>query len=150
MMNALAFLASGVGRMASVSALVIVLAVSCQVQTSRLHRVKGELEDARAALYVAGPDGKPTAETWRMVADRTKGALSSCQAAAIRQNSAVEALKADGDRRQAEQAQALLAAKKQAAAAKASADRILAIRPRGNDVCARMLDAERQITESIR
>ena len=156
-MPILSFLLSPLGRRLGFAlAMSLVLGFGL-VQSARLKHAKADLSAARAALYVPGANGKPSRLTWEAKAKAAADDLETCNAstaalsAAIeRQNSSVAALKAEGDRRAAETARAVQAAKKQGMATQAEADRILAIRARGNDTCQRLLDAERQITEGSR
>jgi hypothetical protein len=149
MTEILAFITSRAGRAVAASLLVIALMVGCTVQRHQLKAVRADLKEARAALYVPG-----TKVTWRVTAQDAQANLNVCHGdrdslmgALGRQNAALAALQADGARRVAETSRALQAARKQGAAALAEANRILGITPEGSDTCARLLDAERQISE---
>lgn len=151
----LLFLNSSLGRMAAMGIALALVLASCGVQTARLKHTKAELQKARAELYVQGADGRPSQLTWQKRASDDERDLLTChqnvttQALAISaQNSAVDALKAEADRKGAQVAAALQTARKSVLAAQSEADRISRIHVTGSDTCQRLLDAERQITES--
>ncbi len=158
MMGLLLFLKSPIGRGLGISLIFLGVLGACTVQTERLKRTKADLATAKALLYV--PDirtGKPTRVTWQAAAALAEASLNTCRAsvsnletAVARQNASLEAAKAEGDRKARDLAKALQAAQKQGMAAQANAERILGIDARGGDTCQRLLDAERQITESTR
>lgn len=106
------------------------------VQTMRLDHAKKDLATARAALV--NPD---TRHTWQADYQIAAPALATCSVnlanvtgALDRQNLAVDALKAEADRRQRIGAQALSTARLGAAEARRRADAILSA-PRGPDAC---------------
>ena len=106
------------------------------VQTMRLDHAKKDLATARAALV--NPD---TRHTWQADYQIAAPALATCSVnlanvtgALDRQNLAVDALKAEADRRQRVGAQALSTARLGAAEARRRADAILST-PAGPDAC---------------
>ena len=120
----------------------------------RLKSAKADLVEARAALYV--PHSKPRV-TWKAAAELAQANLTMCrtstrnlEASLAVQTEAVEALRVEGDRLAAAAAKALQEGRKQGMAAQAEADRIMGITPRGSELCERLIDMERQITESAR
>lgn len=122
------------------------------IQTHRVDRLKDDVREAKAALLVPG-----TKVTWKTQAERAGRDFSQCalelQGAAHQlgvQNAAVEALKADGDRRARELASALQAARNQALAAQSAADRIASARLESEDTCKRLLEIEAVITGNSR
>lgn len=155
-MEAIAFLASPIARRLAVGAVLALILGFGAVQTVRLNHAKQDLEAARAALYVPDAAGHPTQQTWKAVAQREtadhqtcEASLSTTLASLDAQNAAVDALKAETAKRTAAAAQALAEGRAKASAAEAAANRILAAHPQG-DLCARMLEAERLITENSR
>ncbi len=105
-------------------------------QTMRLDHAKKDLAMARAALV-----NPATGHTWRKDYEIAAPALATCNVnlgnvtgALNRQNLAVAALKAEGDRRQAESREALSTARRATASARARADAILST-PAGPDAC---------------
>ena len=114
------------------------------VQTMRLDHAKKDLATARAALV--NPD---TRHTWQADYQIAAPALATCSVnlanvtgALDRQNLAVDALKAEADRRQRVGAQALSTARAGAAEARRRADAILSA-PRGPDACQDALETIR-------
>jgi hypothetical protein len=114
------------------------------VQTMRLDHAKKDLATARAALV--NPD---TRHTWQADYQIAAPALATCNVnlanvtgALDRQNLAVDALKAEADRRQRVGAQALSTARLGAAEARRRADAILSA-PRGPDACQDALETIR-------
>lgn len=128
------------------------LALGVTVQTVRVDRLKDDVREAKAALLVPG-----TKVTWKTQAERAGRDLAQCslelQGAghAIQvQNAAVETMRAEGDRRAREVAEALQAAKKAASAATSAADRIGSAKLSSDDTCRRLLEIEAVITEQSR
>ena len=114
------------------------------VQTARLDHAKKDLATARAALV-----NPATRHTWRADYLIAAPALATCnvsltatKGALDRQNLAVDALKAEADRRQRVGAQALSTARAGAAEARRRADAILSA-PRGPDACQDALETIR-------
>jgi uncharacterized protein YlxW (UPF0749 family) len=107
--------------------LAVVLAVLLFGQARAAHAARAEAGRLRADLAVC-QDGR-----------------ARLQAAVEAQNAAVAALRAAGEQRAQAVAGALAAAKGEAKAASARADRIVAVEPKGADVCARLLDVDRKI-----
>jgi hypothetical protein len=114
------------------------------VQTMRLDHAKKDLATARAALV--NPD---TRHTWQKDYQIAAPALATCNVnlanvtgALDRQNLAVDALKAEADRRQRVGAAALSTARLGAAEARRRADAILSA-PRGPDACQDALETIR-------
>lgn len=151
------FLTSKLGRVAMMGLLVVGLLVWGNIGYARLKHAKTDLTAARAALYVPLPGGKPSKLTWKAKAMAAETNLTTCSGNVDRlvggletQNRALEAAKAEGDRRAAALDKALQAARKEGMAAQSNAERILGIHAKGSDVCERMLDAEKQVTEQTR
>lgn len=117
------------------------------IQGARVERLKDDVRDAKAALYV--PGAKPR-QTWEARARSLETRLGQCDAALEAQNAAVRALETESARRATEVAQALQAARNQAATLKSAADRILDARLPADDTCKRLLEVERLITENSR
>ena len=114
------------------------------VQTARLDHAKKDLAAARAALV-----NPSTGHTWQKDYQIAAPALATCNVnlanvtgALDRQNLAVDALKAEADRRQRVGAQALSTARLGAAEARRRADAILSA-PRGPDACQDALETIR-------
>ena len=114
------------------------------VQTMRLDHAKKDLTTARAALV-----NPATGHTWQKDYQIAAPALAVCNTdranvtgALNRQNLAVAALKAEGDRRQAESRAALSTARRATASARARADAILST-PAGPDACQDALETIR-------
>ena len=114
------------------------------VQTMRLDHAKKDLSTARAALV-----NPSTGHTWQKDYQIAAPALATCnvnlaatKGALDRQNLAVDALKAEADRRQRVSAQALSTARAGAAEARRRADAILSA-PRGPDACQDALETIR-------
>ena len=114
------------------------------VQTARLDHAKKDLATARAALV-----NPSTGHTWQKDYQIAAPALATCnvnlaatKGALDRQNLAVDALKAEADRRQRVGAQALSTARAGAAEARRRADAILSA-PRGPDACQDALETIR-------
>ena len=114
------------------------------VQTMRLDHAKKDLTTARAALV-----NPATGHTWQKDYQIAAPALAVCNTdranvtgALNRQNLAVAALKAEGDRRQAESREALSTARRATASARARADAILST-PAGPDACQDALETIR-------
>jgi hypothetical protein len=114
------------------------------VQTMRLDHAKKDLAAARAALV-----NPSTGHTWQKDYQIAAPALATCNVnlanttgALDRQNLAVDALKAEADRRRQVSAQALSTARLGAAEARRRADAILSA-PRGPDACVDALETIR-------
>lgn len=114
------------------------------VQTMRLDHAKKDLSTAHAALV-----NPATGHTWQKDYQIAAPALATCNVslanvtgALDRQNLAVDALKAEADRRQRVGAQALSTARLGAAEARRRADAILSA-PRGPDACVDALETIR-------
>lgn len=114
------------------------------VQTARLDHAKKDLATARAALV-----NPSTGHTWQKDYQIAAPALATCnvnlaatKGALDRQNLAVDALKAEADRRQRVGAAALSTARAGAAEARRRADAILSA-PRGPDACQDALETIR-------
>lgn len=121
------------------------------IQTARLDHAKHDLGNARAALV-----NPATGHRWEadfLTADR---ALKSCNVnlatvtgALDRQNAAVDALKAEGERRAADTAAALERQRAATADALRRAGRIAAPIPPG-PACDRVDEVDRRVLESLR
>lgn len=114
------------------------------VQTARLDHAKKDLATARAALV--NPE---TGHTWQKDYQIAAPALATCNTslanvtgALDRQNLAVDALKAEADRRQRVSVARLSTARTATAEARRRADAILSA-PRGPDACQDALDTIR-------
>ncbi len=66
------------------------------------------------------------------------------------QNASIAALKADSDQRAKTLSDALVAARKTALTASQRADKLLALKPKGADVCARVLDVDKAVLEGLK
>lgn len=109
------------------------LALALAAQTWRASHLKKELLATRERLV------DPTTHyTWESEYKVTKQALE-------RQNAAVAAMKAEGDRRAADLAAAVQRASAASRTASQSAARIMAVKPKG-DLCARMMAVEAAIS----
>jgi hypothetical protein len=125
------------------------------IQSARLGHAKSDQFDRSAC--VKGQPCKPVkwkAEvvTLRSNLQKMQSALDIChsnvttlQGSVDAQNGAVAALKADSDRRSAEVAQARQATRREAERADHAASLLANAKPVGNDLCARMLDADRKV-----
>lgn len=120
------------------------LIIFASVQTARIDHAKKDLATARAALV-----NPSTGHTWQKDYLIAAPALATCSVnlanvtgALDRQNLAVDALKAEADRRQRVGAQALSTARLGAAEARRRADAILSA-PRGPDACQDALETIR-------
>jgi len=120
------------------------LIIFASVQTARIDHAKKDLATARAALV-----NPATGHSWQKDYQITAPALATCNTslanvtgALDRQNLAVDALKAEADRRQRVGAQALSTARLGAAEARRRADAILSA-PRGPDACQDALETIR-------
>jgi hypothetical protein len=128
------------------------------LQSARLAHAKSDQYDRSAC--VAGQPCKPV--KWKTEVARLRPALAAAEAnlrtcrgnvAALQgsvdaQNAAVAALKADGERRARLLADELRQARSESASAARRADTILAARPKGPDVCAKLLDLDRTISSA--
>lgn len=99
----------------------------------------------------------------KRAADRAAGTISlqraqltqchdntaALQASLDGQNRAVDQMKADSDKRLQASSDALHGAQKGRESAEARAAKLLALKPAGIDACARMMDADRAVLESL-
>lgn len=130
-----------------IAALLALSVATSGVQTWRISRLHNDLAQARQANI-----NPSTHNTWQSEAVRDgrdlgvcRGSVQTLEGAIARQNDATAALKADGDRRAAMLADALQTARKASVAATKRADAILAVKPKGADACAQLIDLDRQI-----
>jgi hypothetical protein len=111
----------------------------CALQTARLHHAKVDLARARAELK--DPD---SGRTWRVLADDRSNQIRNLDAAAARQDAALEGLRVASERATRAAAEALRQAHTLSDVAHRKADAVLAEKP-GSDLCA---DADALIIRS--
>lgn len=123
------------------------LLVFVGVQTWRINHAKHDLKEARAALV--NPKTKRTWEQDFTASQRNldicHGSVLAVQTSLDTQNAAIAANAADGARRAKMLSDGLQQARKAAAAADKRSLDILAVKPKGADQCARLMDLDRQI-----
>lgn len=117
----------------------VLLAIALAVSQIQLHATRADLKAAGERIEALSRD------------------LGTCRAntaaleASIRgQNAAVAAWKAEGDARAAEVAKARHATREKAARADRAAANLAALKPVGNDLCARMLAVDEAVKETSR
>lgn len=115
-----------------------VLVAIIGVQTVRLSHAKTDIEKADAITALA--------QAKLVVCHDNTAAL---QASLDGQNRAVDQMKADSDKRLQASSDALHGAEKGRESAETRAAKLVALKPAGIDACARMLDADRAVLESL-
>lgn len=124
-----------VGAVAAVMATMLVFG---GVQTIRLSHAKRDIEKADAITALAQA---------KLV--QCHDNTAALQASLDGQNRAVDQMKADSDKRLQASSDALHGAEKGRESAEARAAKLLALKPAGIDACARMMDADRAVLESL-
>ena len=138
----LGFLGSRLGA-GIVAAVVLALTLSLGVQTARLADARGD------AAKLADRIDNPVNGYVVKLAD-CRGDVDRMADAVGRQNDAVTALRAEGDRKVAEAEKAVTEAQKGRASAESRAAKLLKNPPAGIDACARAMSAFETVKESLK
>jgi hypothetical protein len=132
------FLKSPVGRyvLIGLAALAVVFGI---YQAGRSSGVKHERIASAKAIAIVRAD---------LATCKANG--QTLEASIASQNARVDALKADSDQRAKMLADALVGARKAALTASQRADKLMALKPKGADVCSRVADVDRVVLEGLR